>query len=41
MEGSGAEGDLNWGWVGWIWLKRFQRRRILVCGLETIAVVFW
>ena len=30
----GAEEDLNW-------LKSFQSRRILLCGLENIFVIFW
>jgi hypothetical protein len=34
MEDSGAESDLNYGSQ----LKRFQGRRILVCGLETVLV---
>jgi hypothetical protein len=37
MKDSGAEGDLNWGCC----LKRFQRRRVLVCDLQTLFVIFW
>jgi hypothetical protein len=28
---------LNWGCC----LKRFQRRRVLVCDLQTLFVIFW
>ena len=36
VEDGGAEGDVNCG----AQLKRFQRRRMLVCGLETSLVIF-
>jgi hypothetical protein len=34
MEDFVAESNLNWP-------KRFQRRRISECGIETVFVVFW
>jgi hypothetical protein len=37
MEDSYTEGDLTHG----VWLKRFQVRRILVCCLHIILVIFW
>ena len=38
MKDNSAEYDLNCGGGGW--LKRSQRRRILICGLEIILVIF-
>jgi hypothetical protein len=37
MEDSGAEGDLHCGDL----TQRFQRKRIFVCGLEIVLVIFW
>ena len=37
MEDSGAEVISTVG----VWLKRFQRRGILICGLKTVLVIVW
>ena len=44
MENSGTDSNFNsvcWLGVGGEWLKRFQRRKLLMCGLEIILVIYW